>query len=115
MLLARPNLPRDGAVWAALLVALAMNSAKAQTATIRQSDEPIQGSAQDEFNRLSAQETDKAGDPDFDLAFAIAANEAGQFTRAIMALERLLALQPANERARTEMGRALYGVGDHKA
>lgn len=107
------SLSRGGAVWAALMVALAAN---AQTAVIRESQEGVTGgTAAQQFERLSAQEVDKAGDPDFDLAFAIVANEAAQFTRAIIALERLLALQPGNERARTEMGRALYGVGDHKA
>ncbi|MEJ6023404.1 tetratricopeptide repeat protein [Ramlibacter sp. PS4R-6] len=96
------------------MVALAVS---AQTsAVIRETQETrTGGTAQQEFDRLSEQEVDKAGDPAFDLPFAIAANEAGQFTRAIIALERVLAMQPGNERARAEMGRALYGVGDHKA
>jgi hypothetical protein len=94
------------------MIALACN---AQTAIVQETNEPAAtGTAQQQFDRLSAQEPEKAGDPAFDLAFAIAANEAGQFTRAIMALERVLAAQPGNERARAEMGRALYGVGDHK-
>src|SRR4051812_15370219 len=105
--------PRDGAVWAALMIALAVH---AQSAIVRETQEPVaRGTAQQEFDRLAAQEVDKAGNLDFDLEFAIAANEAGQFTRAIIALERVLAMQPGNERARSEMGRALYGVGDHKA
>lgn len=67
------------------------------------------------YEMLEPQESQRAGDPDFDLAFGIAANQAAQYTRAIMALERLMALQPDNVRARTELGRALYGVGDNKA
>lgn len=104
---------RDGAVWAALMVSLAVN---AQTAVVREVQEPaVRGTAAEQFERLAADEVEKAGDPDFDLALGIAGNEAGQWTRAIMALERVLASQPGNERARSEMGRALYGVGDHKA
>jgi Flp pilus assembly protein TadD len=45
----------------------------------------------------------------------IAANETGQYTRAVFALERVLAVQPGNSRARAELGRALFSVGDTKA
>ncbi len=69
----------------------------------------------DAFEKLALQEPQRAGEIEFDLALGIAANEAGQFTRAIIALERVLAVQPAHERARAEFGRALYGVGDNKA
>lgn len=64
---------------------------------------------------LEPQEAVRAGDPDFDLALGIAANQARQYTRAILALERLMALQPDNSQAGTELGRALYGVGDYKS
>ena len=63
---------------------------------------------------LEPMELARAGDPDFDLALGAAANEVGQYTRAILALERVLASQPGNTRARAELGRALYGVGDNK-
>lgn len=102
--------PRDGAVFAALTVVLAVH---AQTAVVRQTQEA--GKTSLEFESLAEQEPVKAGDPEFDLALGIAANEAGHFTRALIALERLIAVQPGNPRARAEMGRALYGVGDHKA
>jgi outer membrane protein len=61
---------------------------------------------------LSPLEAVRAGDPDFDLAFGIAQLETGQFARAIFALERVLAVQPSNARARAELARALFAVGD---
>lgn len=64
------------------------------------------------FELLSARELERAGDPDFDLALGIAANLSGEYTRAIFALERVLAVQPDNTRAKAELGRALFSVGD---
>lgn len=65
-----------------------------------------QGKAQQAFDRLAAVEAERAGDPDFDTVLGIAANDTGQFTRAVFALERVLTVQPGNSRARAELGRA---------
>lgn len=73
------------------------------------------GQAQQAFDLLNPLETPRAGDPDFDTTLGIAANETGQFTRAVFALERVLSVQPDNARARAELGRALYAVGDTRA
>lgn len=73
------------------------------------------GRAQQAFDLLEPQESQRAGDPDFDTALGIAAIDIGQFTRAVFALERALAVQPENSRARAELGRALFAVGDTKA
>jgi len=74
-----------------------------------------QSQAQKAFDLLEPQEATRAGDPDFDTVLGIAANETGQYTRAVFALERVLAVQPSNSRARAELGRALFSVGDTKA
>jgi outer membrane protein len=66
------------------------------------------------YDLLQPLEATRAGDPDFDTAFGIAANEVGQFARAIFALERVLVIQPDNARARAELARALFAVGDNK-
>ncbi len=73
------------------------------------------GQAQQAFDLLEPMETPRAGDPDFDTVLGIAANETGQFTRAVFALERVLSVQPENSRARAELGRALFSVGDTQA
>lgn len=72
-----------------------------------------QGKAQQAFDQLAAVESQRAGDPDFDTVLGIAANETGQFTRAVFALERVLTVQPGNSRARAELGRALFSLGDN--
>lgn len=74
-----------------------------------------QGKAQQAFDQLAAVETERAGDPEFDTVLGIAANETGQFTRAVFALERVLTVQPGNSRARAELGRALFALRDNQA
>jgi tetratricopeptide (TPR) repeat protein len=74
-----------------------------------------QGNPKQAFERLAAVETQRSGDPDFDTVLGIAANETGQFTRAVFALERALTVQPGNSRARAELGRALFALGDNQA
>jgi tetratricopeptide (TPR) repeat protein len=71
------------------------------------------GAAQQAFLMLEPQEMQRSGDPDFDLVLGIAANQAGHYTRAIFALERVLMVNPNNARARAELGHALYSVGDN--
>ena len=70
------------------------------------------GQAKQAFDLLEPLELARAGDPDFDTALGIAANETNQFTRAVFALERALSVQPDNSRARAELGRSLFAVGD---
>jgi outer membrane protein len=85
-------------------------------------DEPVRqalalaeaGQGQQAFALLEPLEAQRAGDPDFDTVFGIAANQAEQFTRAVFALERALTVQPGNARARAELGRALFSMGDHQ-
>ncbi len=101
----------------AMLVVTSMCSAHAEVdALVRQARLMLdQGQARAAFELLEPQETPRAGDPDFDTVLGIAANETGQFTRAVFALERTLSVQPGNSRARAELGRALFAVGDLRA
>lgn len=55
---------------------------------------------------------DYEGVPDYDLYWAIAAIEMGRFPEAILALERVLMFTPQNHRARLELGRAHFMLGD---
>lgn len=71
--------------------------------------------AKQAFDLLEPLEATRAGDPDFDTVLGIAANESNQYTRAVFALERVLVVQPENARARAELGRALFAVGDTRA
>jgi len=67
------------------------------------------------YDLLEPQEVKRAGDPDFDTVFGIAANQVGEHARAVMALERVMLVQPRNGRARAELGRAMFGVGDARS
>ena len=73
-----------------------------------------QGQPAEAFRLLAPLEVQRAGDPDFDLALGMAANAAGDYPRAILALERVVNVLPENTQARSELGRALFGVGDRK-
>lgn len=64
------------------------------------------------YQLLSAQEGERAGDPQFDLLLGISALETGRHTLAVFALERVLAVQPDNLRARAEIGRAYLALGE---
>lgn len=67
------------------------------------------------YELLEPQEQARAGDKDFDLLLGIAALDVGQNTRAIFALERVLAVDPGNVRARAELARAYLAVGETQA
>lgn len=56
-----------------------------------------------------------AGNPNFDLLLGIAALEARHPTQAVFALERVLAVDPNNERARLELGRAYFQMNENEA
>ncbi len=86
-------------------------------------DEPVRnalrlaesGSGEQALSILLPLEVDRAGDPDFDTVLGIAANQDSDYTKAIFALERVLVVQPNNPRAKAELARALFAVGDRQA
>lgn len=64
---------------------------------------------------LEPLETQRAGEPAYDFLLGLAALESGRNTRAVFALERVLALEPGNARARAEIARAYLALGEHRA
>ncbi|MDP1525645.1 MAG: surface lipoprotein assembly modifier [Rhodocyclaceae bacterium] len=73
-----------------------------------------QGKWQAAYELLATQESARAGDAEFDLLLGIAALETGKNTNAVFALERVLAVEPNNVRARTEIARAYFALGEIK-
>lgn len=71
-----------------------------------------QGKAKEAYVLLEAAEASRAGDINFDLLLGIAAVDSGQATRGVFALERVLAVQPGNVRARAEIARAYLAIGE---
>ena len=70
------------------------------------------GNADAQYRVLAPQEAQRAGDPAYDYALAIAAIDAGHYGAAIIALQRVLAVQPDNAAARAELARAYAMAGD---
>lgn len=71
-----------------------------------------QGKAREAFEILAPLEAERSGSVEFDLLLGIAAVDAGQATRAVFALERVLAVEPNNPRARAEIARAYLALGE---
>lgn len=61
---------------------------------------------------LKPLEATRAGDPDFDYALGLAAADSGKTGIAIRALQRVIAVQPANAQARAEIARVYAMAGD---
>jgi len=55
---------------------------------------------------------ERAGDPDYDYALGIAAADTGHSPEAILAFQRVLAIQPNNAQARAELARVYALTGD---
>lgn len=64
---------------------------------------------------LADAEPRRAGDARFDYLLGVAALDAGQVTRAILALERVVQNQPQDTLARAELGRAYLAAGEAEA
>lgn len=73
------------------------------------------GRAQEAYERLLPLEQANAGTLDYDLLLGRAALESGHLTRAIFALERVLAVAPDHGPARLLIGRAYFEAGESKA
>ncbi len=80
------------------------------TAQAQQSGNAAQ--AEQAYQALAPQAATNAGDPQFDYALAIAAIDSGRYGEAIIALQRVLAVQPENAAARAELARAYAMAGD---
>ncbi len=68
--------------------------------------------AEERYRSLADQVATRAGDPAFDYALGIAANDAGRYGEAIIAFQRVLAIEPGNAAARAELARAYALAGD---
>ena len=70
------------------------------------------GKAAAAYAALAPLAASRAGDPDFDYALGIAAADSGHYGEAIIALQRVIAVQPANAPARAEIARVYALSGD---
>lgn len=70
------------------------------------------GDAAAAYAAALAMSDEHSGDAEFDLLFGLAALDSGHIGEAILALERVVVLQPTHLRARLELARAYYAVGE---
>ena len=70
------------------------------------------GQGEAAYALLEPQESARAGDTGYDFLLGLAALEVGQNTRAVFALERVLAMAPDHLRARAEIARAYLALGE---
>lgn len=64
------------------------------------------GKAQQAYELAQSRASKNIGEPDFDYLLGLAALESGQANQAVFALERVLMVQPQNQRARMALARA---------
>jgi tetratricopeptide (TPR) repeat protein len=92
------------------------SSALAQDATLDRARGLIQANqGRAAFDLLAPLEQQRAGDVEYDYLLGLAAIDAAQYTRAVFALERALAVRPNHPQARAEIARAYFLMGENKA
>ncbi len=70
------------------------------------------GQYQAAYELALTQEAELAGEPEFDFLFGLSALESGHPQQAIFALERVIAVVPEDHRARLELARAYFVLGN---
>jgi len=103
---------RRAAANCSLAALLALAPALASAASVEQLRELVQkGRAEQAYadgKRMAA----TAADPEFAYYFGVAAIESGHAGEGVLALERYLARYPKDDRARFDLGRGYYALGD---
>lgn len=85
-------------------------------ALLDQAQKLIDGHEAERAYQLLKEDYDqRAGEPAYDLLLGIAALDSGRPTRAVFAFERVLAVEPDNARARAELARAYFEMGENEA
>jgi len=99
-----------------LLLAGAVALPASADALLDQAQKLIENEQTERAYQLLRQDYDqRAGNPDYDLLLGIAALDSGRPTRAVFAFERVLAVEPDNARARAELARAYFEMGENEA
>lgn len=96
----------------AALMMVGLVSAPAAAQQEAQSPAPSDQANEARYQALADQVKAKAGDPAFDYQLGIAAIDTARYGEAIIALQRVLAIQPGNAAARAELARAYALAGD---
>lgn len=107
-------MPKNGRLLLlALLLTVSGSALAADAALLKQAQELLgQGNAKDAYELLIPKQSDYAGEVDYDYLLGLAALDAGHPNEAVFALERVLAVNPNHARARAEIARAYFQMGE---
>lgn len=94
---------------AASIPVLAQDAALDRARQLIDAKQPAQA-----FALLDPLEAERAGNPDYDFLLGLAALDSGHLTRAVFALERVLAARPDDPRVRAEIARAFFLMGENE-
>ncbi|WP_066800226.1 tetratricopeptide repeat protein [Sphingomonas soli] len=105
--------------WCAFTAMLLASAAPVATPAWAQAD-PVaeasalqaKGRAEEAYRLLKPLEDQRAGDPAFDYALGVAAIDTNRIGEALIALQRVLAVQPGHAPGRAELARAYAMMGD---
>jgi tetratricopeptide (TPR) repeat protein len=90
-------------------------AAFAQDATLDRARKLLEAKqAKEAYALLAPLEQQRAGEVEFDYLLGVAAIDAGELTRGVFALERVLAVRPDHPQARAEIARAYFLMGENK-
>ena len=99
--------------WLFILFLLSGTALAVEDDLVRQADGLLkEGKAKQAYTLLIPQQSERAGDPDFDYRLGLAALDSGHPNEAIFALERVLAVKPHHLQARAEIARAYLAIGE---
>jgi Flp pilus assembly protein TadD len=93
-------------------IALATAAAVLPQPAFGQSADQLRAQAETQYAALSAEAEIRAGDPAFDYRLGVTAADSGHYGEAIIAFQRVLAVQPTLAQARAELARAYALAGD---
>ena len=101
---------------AALLTGFAANATAADDALLKRAEQLIAAhKSTDAYELLKPEMEARAGEPQFDYLLGVACLDSGKPTEAVFALERVIDSQPDNAKARAELARAYYELGENDA
>jgi tetratricopeptide (TPR) repeat protein len=96
--------------WLALAVSAQAQTSGDPLAALRRL---VDGGQYEAAYQLAGEQASLQGNPHYDFLAGLAAVNAGHYAQGVLALERHLAAVPANDRARLELARGCYELGDY--
>ncbi len=106
--------PRSALACALAFLALSLSAAaSADDQVLRELRRLVESNQHAAAYQLAEQHAALAGNPHFDFLYGLAAVNSRKLPQGVLALERHLSVVPANDRARLELARSYYELGEY--